>query len=133
LLCTGAGLGATEEEAVEADGGREDEATLFVGDLARPKTSIAALLYFCLQLCERTRNSRVFTNKSARATAVCKLFVPPIRQQIQISVDQPYAGPAVAVLSGHIVHVYLAQLSEAAETVFWRPQCLDSFCGDLDR
>ena len=30
----GAGLGATEEEAVEAEGGRE--ATRFVGDLARP-------------------------------------------------------------------------------------------------
>ena len=30
----GAGLGATDEEAVEAEGGRE--ATRFVGDLARP-------------------------------------------------------------------------------------------------
>ena len=32
--CTGAGLGATEDEAVEADGGLE--ATRLVGDLARP-------------------------------------------------------------------------------------------------
>ena len=32
--CTGAGLGATDDEAVEADGGRE--VTLFVGDFARP-------------------------------------------------------------------------------------------------
>ena len=42
-FCTttlGAGLGATEEEAVEAEGGRE--ATRFVGDLARPPPIISA-------------------------------------------------------------------------------------------
>lgn len=33
-FCTGAGLGATDDEAVEADGGLE--ATLLVGDLTRP-------------------------------------------------------------------------------------------------
>ena len=32
--CTGAGLGATEDEAVEADGGLE--ATRLIGDLALP-------------------------------------------------------------------------------------------------
>ena len=48
-FCTGAGLGATDDEAVEADGGRE--VTLFVGDLARPPSKeFQSILIVCTNM-----------------------------------------------------------------------------------
>jgi hypothetical protein len=51
------------------------------------------------------------------------LYVPPIPQQIQISVDQPYAAPAqlpaVALSAGHICVVHLQDKVTPSTKALW--------------